>query len=81
MKQQKNSQLMALILALLFGITILLNGCASTSHSDETMALIQRAEDAASRAEAAAVRAEAASDSADASADKTERIFNMKMKK
>ncbi len=81
MKQHKKSQLTAAGFALLFGFAILSGGCASTSHSDETMALVQRAEQAASRAEAAASRAEAASARADSSAEKAERIFNMKMKK
>lgn len=88
MMQIGKTQLTAVGLAFLLGASLMTGGCASKSQSEETMALVQRAEQAASRAESAASRAEAAATQADNSAnhatmmaDKAERIFTKKMKK
>lgn len=81
LKLQK-SQLTAITLALAFSASLFAGGCTmKTAHSDDTLSLVERAEQAAARAEEAALRAEKAADKSDIMADKSERIFNKKMKK
>ncbi|WP_136807789.1 alanine-zipper protein [Desulfosediminicola flagellatus] len=81
LKRQK-LQLTVVTVALAFSASLFASGCTMKSaHSDDTMALVQRAEQAAARAEEAALRAEKAADKSDMMADKSERIFNKKMKK
>ncbi len=78
----QKSQLTVLTVAFALSASLFAGGCTMKSaHSDETMSLVQRAEQAAARAEDAALRAEKAADMADMMADKSERIFNKKMQK
>lgn len=74
-------QVTAAGLALILGVSLMAGGCAKTTQSADTMAIVQRAEQAAARAEAAADRADKAANEAAMAAEKAERIFNMKMKK
>lgn len=74
-------QMAAAGLALVFGLSLMAGGCAKTTQSADTMAMVQQAEQAAARAEAAADRADKAANEAAMAAEKAERIFNMKMKK
>jgi negative regulator of sigma E activity len=81
MKRIGKIQAAAVGLALVLGVSLMTGGCAKTTQSADTMAMVQRAEQAAAKAEAAADRADKAANDAAMAAEKAERIFNMKMKK
>lgn len=82
MRTTFHKQLASAGLLLVFAASLFTGGCAMTSaQSEDTMTLVERAEQAAARAEEAALRAEKAADKADMMAEKSERIFNKKMAK
>lgn len=81
MRRTLKTQAAAVGLALVLGVSLMAGGCAKTTQSADTMAMVHRAEQAAARAEAAADRADKAANDAAMAAEKAERIFNMKMKK
>ncbi len=81
MQKNRKPQLMAITLALVFAASLFSGGCTMKSAMSDDMAMVQRAEAAASRAENAAMRAEKAAEQAENMATKSELIFNKKMKK